>query len=217
MILAMQQELGRRSANLDALLSVEAINGAKCVILIDGYRCSKEAVTSLSKILADFFLNNSCSSAKEVLEGAQQADLVVNASVLIVVKYAGVVSIFSVGDCRAYSEEGELLTKDHSLAWELLVAKGAGSGSIEEAVSKHPYKNHLVRSFKLPGGGINGDLLEFDVGRYSRLLICTDGFWTRVSSRVDFVEVIGSLELEHYCSCLVESSDNSSVCIVGVD
>jgi protein phosphatase len=87
---------------------------------------------------------------------------------------------FNCGDCRVYrSQEGflDLLTRDHSLVYELYV-----NGQIaEEAMAKHPLKNILTSSVQDNPEEPRVFIREFNFGERDSFLLCSDGVWESAS------------------------------------
>ncbi len=108
--------------------------------------------------------------------------------------------LFNVGDCRVYrfKEEPELLTRDHTEAYELLER-----GLIdEEGLRRHPLRNVLTSAIM---GGYKVDLKvhakEVSVERGDVFLLCSDGLWDELSR-------------EEMSGCLSRGVEEGSLCLL---
>lgn len=86
------------------------------------------------------------------------------------------ITITHIGDCRAYIN-GELMTEDHSLAWEKLSARGKENFEVSNLTCKHPRRNILTRSIKHTNKNIIISSLTKEYSG-SNIILCTDGFWS---------------------------------------
>jgi protein phosphatase len=99
-------------------------------------------------------------------------------------------AIANVGDSRAYRlREGRLerLSSDHSLVADLVRA-----GELtEDQARDHPNRNILTRALGV-GPEIEAHLVDTDLARDDRLLLCSDGLFNELTDD-EIVEVLGSV------------------------
>jgi protein phosphatase len=84
--------------------------------------------------------------------------------------------LFNCGDCRIYRfRQGylEMLSKDHSLVYELYL-----SGEITEAeIASHPMRHILSSSIRDKGDNPRVFLREISILKGDSYFICSDGVW----------------------------------------
>lgn len=210
-------EKGSRIDNLDLLVPLIGSGGWQGVLLFDGYECSESSVRELARRMVAAFEEYSGVDAEGLIRLVDVAGLSVNASMLVLVRQGKSVTIFSSGDCRAYSLEQGLLTSDHSVAWEQLVERGVVASKLSGLVVRHPARRVLTKSFKSPGGVVDGGLISLSTHDVSMLLICSDGFWEHLEDAVVVKLLSRDLSLEDFSSSLPESAENRTACIVNFE
>jgi serine/threonine protein phosphatase PrpC len=210
-------EKGGRIDNLDLLVPLIGGGGWQGVLLFDGYKCSEGSVRELARRMVAAFEGNSGVDAQGLIRLVDVAGLSVNASVLVLVRQGKSVTIFSSGDCRAYSLELGLLTSDHSVAWEQLAGRGITASKVSSLVVKHPARRVLTKSFKSPAGVVDGGLISLSTHDVSMLLICSDGFWEHLEEAVVVKLLNRDLSLEDFSASLPDSAENRTACIINFD
>ena len=114
--------------------------------------------------------------------------------------------IANVGDCRAYLAEGAVmkqLTRDHS--W---VAEQVQSGFLSEDTARtHPWRHMVTRAVQ-GNTDLDVDVLEIDLPRHGRLLLCSDGLHG-VLPEDDLKKLLvdGSGGVEGICGALIEAAN----------
>src|SRR5690349_3872906 len=139
---------GGRLENLDCIINLQGRDGFRAVLVVDAYGCKQCDVERFTGMM-ESFSSDGVSSASELLARIS-VDFNIKVCVVCIAKIDGVVSLSSLGDCRAYSEYGELLTLDHKNAWDDLVARGIESTRIAELVKIHPGRRVLTKFLKFP-------------------------------------------------------------------
>lgn len=131
------------------------------------------------------------------------------------------IHLVHVGDSRAYlfNRAGiKQLTKDHTLAHELLK-----DGQInEEEVERHPQRHILVRSLG-PEPLVQVDEYELSWQKGDFLLLCSDGLYTMVSSREIRELTLRAVDLHSAVDFLAQTAfnrggyDNISIILINYD
>lgn len=195
---------GKRDDNLDRISLVAAF-GKTYLIMIDAYDSNSSDVDKYTENLrhklietGDIYLS--------ILETCPQG---VKASLILSEISTDTLRFISIGDCRLYFN-GCLITRDGSVAWDLLSKKGKPNNIIPDLVCNHPRRNILTqfvseknyRKILLPPS-------SFSIQAGDELIFSTDGFWEIMH------ESIKNFELDSYFSyiCRNESvfDDNYSM------
>jgi serine/threonine protein phosphatase PrpC len=205
---------GNRRENLDFVVHLSA-NDVQAVIMVDGYRCTTDAVIKLLSSVNNESLIDEQTAKGLILKLKSEEE--VNVSILCVLKTPTLFSIYSSGDCRVYDSRGQLLTCDHTNAWKNLKEKGISSDSIGSLVAKHPGRRVLTSSLRFPNPQYDGhDISISDIKPGSQFLLCTDGFWEHFdTSTVDNI-IRRTLLIEDYLETMQGKSENSTACVLTV-
>ncbi|HGN1513894.1 TPA: hypothetical protein ACKROA_003345 [Pseudomonas aeruginosa] len=203
---------GGRLESLDHIIELKGGSNFHAVLVVDAYGCRQHEIERFAAELerASF---NSVSSASDLL-GRIDVDLNIRMSAVCIAKSNGIVSLSNLGDCRAYSQGGELLTIDHTNAWDDLVALGLEPSRVGELVKKHPGRRVLKKFLKFPKPAHSAQGISFSGCGESNYLLCTDGFWEHLdqSNLKDLTS--GGCSIEEFSSGLSGAEDNYTACLV---
>lgn len=202
---------GGRLENLDCIIEFQA-EGFSAVLVVDAYGCKQHDVELFAMEMKSFSIDG-VSSASELL-GRISVDFNIKMSVVCIAKNYDNVSLSSLGDCRAYSERGELLTLDHTNAWDDLVARGMDQARIAELVKKHPGRRVLNKFLKFPRPLHAAEEVIFSYCGESNYLLCSDGFWEHLNRSLIVDLMSGVLSVEGFSGTLSAASDNYTACLV---
>ncbi|PLX13180.1 MAG: hypothetical protein C0598_04290 [Marinilabiliales bacterium] len=110
------------------------------------------------------------------------------------------------GDSRAYlmgkERDIEIVTKDHSLVWELM-EKGMLT---EEEAETHPDSNIITQSLSDSGSKLKPDSKVIDINEGDKLLLCSDGLNGMVHKKV-ISDILSQNQGEEACSKLVAEAN----------
>lgn len=130
------------------------------------------------------------------------------------------VYIGHVGDSRAYrirGDEIELLTRDHSLIWQLVEE---GKLSMEEMTS-HPMKN-IITKYLGTNGQTEPDIKDFDTKSGDIFILCTDGLINMIDDNI-ILDIAKNYPPKEAAKLLIDRAnsqggiDNITVGIIKVD
>lgn len=205
---------GNRNENLDFVIHL-SLNDVQAVIMVDGYRCTTEAVAKLLASVSNESIMDEQTAKGVILKLRSEESI--NVSILCVLKTPNIFSIYSSGDCRVYDSQGQLLTCDHTNAWKNLEEKGVNSDSIGSLVARHPGRRVLTSSLRFPNPQYDGhDVSISNVKTGSQFLLCTDGFWEHFDrSTVDNI-LNKTLRLEDFLESIRGKAENSTACVLTV-
>ncbi|MNB86950.1 hypothetical protein D3C76_322410 [compost metagenome] len=205
---------GNRSENLDFVVHL-SVNDVQAVIMVDGYRCTTEAVTKLLASVNNESILDEQTAKGVILKLRSEED--VNVSILCVLKAPKIFSVYSSGDCRVYDSQGQLLTRDHTNAWKNLEEKGVNFDSIGSLVAKHPGRRVLTSSLRFPNPQYDGHEISIvDVKPGSQFLLCTDGFWEHFDRSTVNNIFNKTLRIEDFLESMQGKSENSTACVLTV-
>jgi serine/threonine protein phosphatase PrpC len=203
---------GGRLENLDCIINFQSRNGSRAVLVVDAYGCKQCDVERFTVMMEGFDFDG-VSSASDLLARID-VDFNIKMSVVCIAKINSVVSLSSIGDCRAYSESGELLTLDHTSAWDDLFARGIEPTRIAELVKIHPGRRVLTRFLKFPKPLHVAEEVIINCSDEKKYLLCSDGFWEHFSHSNLADLTSGVLSVEEVYNTLSSASDNYTACIV---
>jgi len=110
------------------------------------------------------------------------------------------------GDSRAYKlskdESVEIVSKDHSLVWELM-EKGMLT---EEEAETHPDSNIITQSLSDSGSKLKPDSKSIDINEGDKLLLCSDGLNGMVS-KSNISDILSQNQGEEACKKLVSEAN----------
>ncbi|WP_258154616.1 PP2C family serine/threonine-protein phosphatase [Pseudomonas sp. 17053703] len=203
---------GKRQENLDCIIELRGSNNFHAVLVVDAYGCKQDDVERFAVGMEGFSCDG-ISSANDLL-GRINYDFNIKMSVVCIARCDGRVSLSSLGDCRAYSERGDLLTLDHTNAWHDLAALGIEAARIGELVKKHPGRRVLRKFLKLPEPTHSAE--EINIGKCveSNYLLCTDGFWEYLDQSNLRNLMSGGCSIEEFSEGLSDAPDNYTACLV---
>ncbi|MCO7036032.1 hypothetical protein NAG83_05890 [Pseudomonas carnis] len=212
MIVSKTCDKGGRLENLDCIIEFKGQDDFHAVVVVDAYGCKQHDVERFASEVKSFSTSG-VSSASELLERIN-VDFSIRMSVVCIAKIDGGLSLSNLGDCRAYSENGELLTLDHTNAWDDLTARGIESTRVAELVKKHPARRVLNKFLKFPEPVhiAEGSLLS-GCGE-TKYLLCSDGFWEHLNQSALMDLMSGNLSIEDFSNSLSGASDNYTACMV---
>lgn len=203
---------GGRTENLDCIIELRDGNNIHAVLVVDAYGCTRNDVDRFVIQVKSLSVND-VSSACELLARIN-VDFNIKMAVVCIAKIFGRVSLSNLGDCRAYSQVGELLTLDHTIAWDDLVAIGVEHSKVAELVKAHPGRRVLKRFLKFPGGEHVAQGITIDGNNESNYLLCTDGFWSNVSQSILLSLASGATSVDEFSNELSSVQDNYTACLV---
>ncbi len=206
---------GGRLENLDCVIEFQGQDGFHAVLVVDAYGCRQHDVERFAAQMKGFSING-ISSASELL-GRINVDFCIKMSVVCIAKIDGGLSLSNLGDCRAYSEYGELLTLDHTSAWDDLTALGIESTRVAELVKKHPARRVLNKFLKFPEPVHAAQGVILNACKEGKYLLCSDGFWEHLNQSALMDLMSGVLSIEDFSNNLTGASDNYTACIVSFD
>ncbi len=211
MIVSAISNKGARTENLDGVAELRC-EGFHAVLVVDAYGCKQVDVEAFLGAVRGISLSG-ISSSSELL-GRIDIDFSIKMSVVCIVKSDGQVSISNLGDCRVYSEKGELLTHDHSNAWEDLLRRGIEVSRLAELVKRHPARRVLTRFLKFPQPVHTAQEMLIEMNGEKIFLLCTDGFWENLSGSMLMGLVSGVLSLNDLVEEFSGAPDNYTACMV---
>lgn len=212
MIVSSVSGKGGRSENLDRIIELRGDNNFHAVLVVDAYGCSKPDVDRFAEEVGGISVDG-LSSANELL-GRIDVGFNIRMSAVCIAKSNGGVSLSSLGDCRAYSERGELLTVDHTNAWDDLVSLGLETSQIGELVKKHPGRRVLNKFLRFPEPAHLAQQISLSGCGESNYLLCTDGFWEHLDHPSLMTLTSGGGSIESFCSGLSGAQDNYTACLI---
>lgn len=211
MIVSAISNKGGRSENLDGIAELR-YEDFHAVLVVDAYGCKQVDVEAFLGAVRGVSLSG-IRSASELL-GRIDIDFSIKMSVVCIVKFDGQVSLSNLGDCRVYSEQGELLTHDHSNAWEDLLGRGIEVSRLAELVKRHPARRVLTRFLKFPQPVHTAQEMLFEMSGEKNFLLCTDGFWENLSVSTLMGLVSGAVSLDELEEEFSGAPDNYTACMV---
>ncbi len=110
------------------------------------------------------------------------------------------------GDSRAYllskDKNIEIVSKDHSLVWELM-EKGMLT---EEEAETHPDSNIITQSLSDSGSKLKPDSKTLEINEGDKLLLCSDGLNGMVSKQI-ISDILSQNQGEEACNKLVAEAN----------
>lgn len=174
---------GKRDKNLDAINIISAFDKI-FIIVIDAYSSKKQEVDRYVNKLSEK-IGETGDIKASIIETCPQG---VRASLILSEISFDSLKFISIGDCRIYLND-RLLTKDDSVAWNLLYEKGKHCDIIPNLVRKHPRRNILTNfisehNYTKPPPISNILIQEDDSVTFS-----TDGFWEVMHDEIKNIDV----------------------------
>ncbi|MGY8813034.1 MAG: PP2C family protein-serine/threonine phosphatase [Pseudomonadales bacterium] len=212
MIVSSVCDKGGRQENLDCIIEFRGSNDFHAVLVVDAYGCKQHDIERFAVGMEGVSCDG-ISSANDLL-GRINVDFNIKMSVVCIARSDGRVSLSSLGDCRAYSECGDLLTLDHTNAWHDLAALDIDTARIGELVKRHPGRRVLRKFLKFPEPVHFAE--EISIGSWveSNYLLCTDGFWEHLDQSNLRNLMSGGCSIETFSEGLSGAPDNYTACLV---
>lgn len=161
---------GKRESNLDFFYQLSE----HIFLILDGYgSTTKEDISGFYREVS----SKNCNKLEDLIHVIQLISPNFQSCITIIEIKGCYIRYFYQGDIRIYVNS-ILITKDHSYAWMLLERKNCFSA--EKIASKclfHKYRNLLYKNIKnIDDTEKQIEVLKVDLP--SKVLVCTDGYWT---------------------------------------
>ncbi|NQU32426.1 MAG: serine/threonine-protein phosphatase [Bacteroidetes bacterium] len=159
----------------------------------------------------EVFLRNSIHDAKKIIVKEAKGNAHykgMGTTVVVAWVIANKCHLAWAGDSRAYrltnDKNLEIISKDHSLVWELM-EKGLLT---EEEAENHPDSNIITQSLSDSGAKLNPDSKTIELADGDKLLLCSDGLNGMVS-KIGIANILCQNQGNEACSMLVEEANRN--------